>query len=390
MEWPAATTDITIVGGGIVGLTTAYTLCQRARAAGTTPTIRVVEQQSSFGAGSTTRAGCGIRTFYKTQVNQTLAQLGLRFWNNADHLLQNNHDIRETGYLFLTNDDETATALQRQAAAQRTRGNPATYMAGQVNAPSVAQGLRAENYAAGVYTPDALLASPRTLVESLVQTLERYGTELRTDEAVRDIEYTPNRVTLTTTDDTIHSDVVVNAAGGWAEQVAALVGEELPISLQARRLARLDEHVGNTVPLSVDLDTGVYILSDQQGQLLAGGKFGEVNVDNPSDATAFNNTIDKDWNKALRTTGESLHDALASATIDESWTGLYAMTKSRRPIIERSGQVIHATGFSGHGIMQAPGAAQVIADLVCDTNNTPISKERLQRDRPAAPPDIQF
>ena len=66
------------------------------------------------------------------------------------------------------------------------------------------------------------------------------------------------------------------------------------------------------------------------------------------------------------------------------WAGLYENTPDRNAYIGRSSQVhnvLYATGFSGHGFLQAPAAGELIADLYLDRPSfmdpAPFALERL-------------
>jgi sarcosine oxidase, subunit beta len=51
------------------------------------------------------------------------------------------------------------------------------------------------------------------------------------------------------------------------------------------------------------------------------------------------------------------------------WAGLYEMTPDRNALIGRAGEVsgfLYATGFSGHGFLQAPAVGEIVRDLYLD------------------------
>lgn len=381
--------ETTIIGGGIVGLLTAVRLKRAARTADSDTAVTVLEQ-GTLGAGSTLRAGCGLRTVYRYPTNVRLAKASLEFWKQSDQLLADGITVRPNGYLFLTGEDTRDRQLRREAQRQRHYGLESAY----ASPPSEAHSqlaLSYDNYESTLFAGNAAVANPLQMVNSIVKTARDYGVTIHAGTTVTDITDTHDGVTLQTdTMGELSTDTAVNATGAWASQLAKTTGVELPISPQCRRLAVLDKTVSPDEPLTVDIDTGVYFLPDENGVVHAGGHFGGNQSINPNDPAAFADTLSTHWKERFRRLGDRVWTGLADATVDQGWTGLYATTPSRRPIIDRIGNVVHVTGFSGHGIMQAPGAARVTTALLANETPTVCDPASLAHDRPVRPPDIQF
>ncbi len=385
MDWPDS---VGVVGGGVVGLATAYSVAARARAADPDPETRVVVyERDQPGAGSTTRAGCGLRTFYADRANVRLAQAGLHFWRRAEQTLGVDIGFRENGYCFLTADGDTVAELERQVRRQRAYGGPA--FACSPGAVERVPGLHADRYERAVVAPTAGVADPAAMVEALLAGCDRVGVTVREETPVTDLDRTDGGVRVTTPDGERTHDRLVNAAGGWAPRVAAALGDDLPVEPRRRRILALQRDAPGDLPLTVDLDTGVYALPDPDGRLLVGGHFADEDPTVDPDGALTRERNDGYETDALARTRE-VSDLFEGARVAESWTGMYAMTERRVPIVERVDGVVHAAGFSGHGIMQAPGAGQVAADLVAGARPTLVTARSVSRDRPDGAPDLQF
>lgn len=387
---PATRRKITIVGGGVIGLTTALVLARRAQATGHEYDIQVLEREPRLGSQSTTAAGCGLRTVYRHPVNIDLARKGLQFWANADTLFNGEIGFRRNGYLFFTAEPETAASLERETARQAAIGAPAEYDTPPV-VPDTAPALNAGAYTTSLFSPNAALATPQKIVDTVATAAAEAGVELRTGTAVTDLTPHDAGVTVEADGEPEHADLMINATGAWAGKIAGLAGETLPITADRRRLAVLDTTISPDAPLMVDIDTGMFMLPREDGKVYAGGKFrSEAGGTDPDDPTAFTSEVDANYIDRLRTRGRQLYEPLDDATVIESWSGLYAMTDSHVPIIDRSRNMIHATGFSGHGIMQAPGAAMLIARMLDPEQTATQPLAALSRDRTVATPDIQW
>jgi glycine/D-amino acid oxidase-like deaminating enzyme len=106
--------------------------------------------------------------------------------------------------------------------------------------------------------------------------------------------------------------------------------------------------------LTVDIDTGVYLLGDRAGVVYAGGHVGTDRTWDLDSPGAFSDALTDHWKARLRRRGGRLWDGLADARVTDGWTGPYAMTPSNRPIINRRGTLSTrpgspATGYPGTG-----------------------------------------
>lgn len=375
---------VTIIGGGVVGLTTAAIIKEY-------PTleqydIRIIEKSDQVGSKSTSAAGCGLRTLYRHRTNLRLAMKGLRFWSNAEHLLDQDVGFRRNGYLFLTNNEETSEVLRRQSKKQHANGIPAI-----VN-PSGNQSIseiNTDNYGVALSLPRSALASPNKIIDALESTNESEGISINTGEEVTNIKTEPDQSVVVTDRNPYESHHVVNASGSWSNHIANMVDVNLPIRNTRRRLSVLNKTVDPNMPLTVDVDTGIYILPDEKGKLMAGGNILQGNdkydADNPE---SFSESIGESWSEKFKSLSSQIRPDLDDTEIEESWTGLYTMTESRVPIIENRNEVLHVCGFSGHGIMQAPGAGLVVAQKICGDHEDEVSG--LSAKNRDIKPDIQF
>lgn len=381
---------IVIIGGGVIGLTTAFILARYGKADGHEYDVQLIESEETLGSRSTTAAGCGFRTVYQSPVNIALAKKGLDFWKEAETLLAGSIGLRRNGYAFLTGEQETETILERETARQTANGIPAEYTSPPA-LPDVVQLTDEEQYTATLFSPRAALASPNQIIETVAQAAADEGVTLRTGNTVTDLTPMADGVRVEVDGESEHADIAINAAGAWSNRIAQLADDELPVTIDRRRLSTFDTAVSPGAPLTVDIDSGAYLLPRADGKLHAGGKFDWTDgVTDPDDDESFLTDIDPEYTDRLRSHAARLHEPLNDADILESWTGLYTMTEDRVPIIDKHRNLIHVTGFSGHGITQAPAAGMVVARLI-DSNSEPsVSVEALSRDRSTAVADIQF
>ncbi|ERH09657.1 MAG: glycine/D-amino acid oxidases (deaminating) [halophilic archaeon J07HX64] len=364
---------VSIIGGGVIGLVTGLSLARSTAGSGTDYQIDIIEKGESVGSQSTAVAGYGIRTVYRHPINLYLAHKGLQFWSTLSETSATG--FRRNGYLFLTNDDETSSTLQRERYRQISNGFPAEIR--QPVDPGEFTTEEIDSYQTGLFSPISAVSNSTRTVDSIRHLCERNTVRIRTGEEVTAIEDEGTRCRVETTDSTEYSDTVINASGIWANEIAQLTGETLPVESSTRKLAVLDRTVDPEMPLVVDIDTGFYMLPGHNNTLYAGGHF-------------HSKRADDSYGHLLKKYGSETYNRISDASVDEVRTGHYAMTPSRIPIIEQTGSIVHVCGFSGHGFMQAPGAASVVKRMILPGETNIINKELLSSDRTLSVTDIQF
>ncbi|WP_458189910.1 NAD(P)/FAD-dependent oxidoreductase [Haladaptatus sp. NG-WS-4] len=350
--------QVVVVGGGIVGCAGAYYLAERGAEV-------VVCERSNVGAGSTERSAGGIRAQFSTPVNVALSQASMQVWERFEDEFDTDIAYRRPGYLFLAREETTAEGLADTVAMQNERGIPS-----QLLAPDEARehcpGLRSETFHAATYSSSDGFADPHLALQGFAMAAREAGAEIRTGVEVTDVLREDGAVVgVETTERRIDADFVVNAAGPWASRVAELAGIDVPVVPERRQIAVVDPEtpVPETVPLTIDLDTGSYFRPEREGATLVGGHFGRSSTADPD---AYDRSTDLDWTvEALERVSEWTTYFGPQSRIRRGWAGLYAVTPDHHPILEETiPGFVNAVGFSGHGFQHAPATGQLVAELV--------------------------
>ncbi|MGA9402045.1 NAD(P)/FAD-dependent oxidoreductase, partial [Haladaptatus sp.] len=278
---------IVVVGGGIVGCSSAYYLAQRGADV-------VLCERSNIGAGSTERSAGGIRAQFSTPVNVALSRASMRVWDRFEDEFDADISHRRSGYLFLARTDDSVEELAETVAMQNEQGVPSELLTPE-EALEHCPGLRADRFRSATYSPTDGFADPHLALQAFATRAREVGVDICTGVEVTDVLRDGNGVTgVETTDGPIDADFVVNAAGPWAGRVAAMAGLDLPILPERRQIAVVDPEtpVPESVPLTIDLDTGSYFRPEREGAALVGGHFGG---DTTVDPNAYDHSSDLDW-----------------------------------------------------------------------------------------------
>ncbi|MFC4544655.1 NAD(P)/FAD-dependent oxidoreductase [Halosolutus amylolyticus] len=377
--------NVIVVGGGIVGLSSAYALAER----GVDVTVC---EKGSIGGGSTERAAGGIRAQFSTPVNVDLSRESMRVWDAFEERFGTDIDYRKTGYLFLARDEETAAAFEETVAMQNDRGVPSEVLDPDA-AREYCSGIDPERFVAATYSPTDGVADPHLALQAYARAASDAGVDVRTKTPVIDVLRADGsgpgtdrdgRVTgVETPESQLEAEFVVNAAGPWAGRVAELADVSLPITPKRRQIAVVEPEtaIPETDPLTIDLGSGTYFRPDRDGDALVGGHLADA--DPARDPGGYETSMDFDWAAdVVERTSEWTTYFGPESRLKRGWAGLYAVTPDDNAIVEETlPGFITAAGFSGHGFQHAPATGRLVAELAVDGEVSLVDGEALSSDR---------
>jgi sarcosine oxidase subunit beta len=166
-----------------------------------------------------------------------------------------------------------------------------------------------------------------------------------------------------TTQGSIATRTVVNAAGAWSAAVAKMAAIDLPVEPLRRMLVPTEpfDKVAHTVPMVVDMSTGFHFRPEGLGLLLA--------WNDPDEQPGFNINFDRAFVEKILTRAVDRVPVFEELEVNPSraWAGLYEMTPDHHPVLGAApgvGGFYFANGFSGHGVMHSPATGKILADLI--------------------------
>ncbi|OYR38964.1 FAD-dependent oxidoreductase [Halorubrum sp. Ib24] len=377
--------DTLVVGGGVLGLSAAYALADRGA------NVTLVEK-GSLGNASTARSAGGIRSQFSSRVNVELSLASKEVWDAFEERFGVDIGLRKTGYLLLARTEAVAERFRANVDMQCSLGAESELLT-PAAATERCPGLDPEPFVAAAYNPDDGFADPNLAVRGYAAAAREPGVDVRTKTAVTGLHREGDRVVgadvrAAGATDTERREVdrVVNAAGAWAATVGAMAGVDLPISPRRRQIAVVDPAppVPESVPLTIDLETGSYFRPERDGAALVGGHFDEA--DPARDPDAYDEGMDVEWAaRAVEHAADYAEYFGPDTRIKRGWAGLYAVTPDHHPIVEETlPGLVTVAGFSGHGFQHAPAAGRIAADLAVDGETalldaSPLSLDRFER-----------
>jgi len=363
-------TDVVVIGAGIVGAACAY----YASAAGLS--VEVVDRGPL--AGGTTSAGEGNILLSDKEPGPELA-LGLlanRLWRALDI---GPIELEPKGGLMVAATEAGVSTMDNLAAAQREWGVEAVRVTSPTDyEPRIRPGL-----AGGMFYPQDLQVQPMLATARLL-----HGVTVHYGQPVTAIETAAGRVVAVHTPERrIPTGAVVNAAGVWGGEVAALAGVSLPVAprrgfvlvteplpVLVRHKVYAADYVANVASGSADLQTSAVVEGTPAGTILIGASRERVGFDRGYSLPVL---------RTLAAQAIALFPFLARVSLIRAYRGFRPYSPDHLPIIgpdPRVGGLFHACGHEGAGIGLAPATGSLIAQLLsgspADLDPTPFAPER--------------
>jgi sarcosine oxidase subunit beta len=350
--------DVVIVGGGVMGTSTAYHLGLKGCA-----NVLLLEREPFFGTQATGRCAGGIRYQFSTEINVRLSLLSLPMLDRFEEELEQAIDRRRTGYLFLLTSEDSVLRFKDIVAMQCRLGVNTEWLTPEEIADLVPL-LNLEGVLAATNHADDGLADPHSVVQGYVAGARRLGARLLNDVEVTGIQVEGGKVRgVSTHQGEIATSVVVNASGPWAGEVGKLAGVDIPIVPLRRQIVVTGplSDVPPDFPFVIDFDQSLYFHREGDG-LLTG-------MSNPNEEVGFDESVDSGWELVHLEAAMKRLPLLARAGIASRWAGLYEVSPDAHPILGRIPQVeglYCIGGFSGHGFMHGPICGLLLAEEVLD------------------------
>ena len=216
--------QIVIVGGGAVGCGVAYSLAE----AGITDVI-LLEQAPTVAAATTSQAA-GLVGQVRSSVERTaLAMWSVATFSKLQQEAEAKPGWRQVGSLRVALCDERVAEFQQLKSVAEAAGLEAEFIdnrAAQEKWPA----MNFDSVKSVLWCPSDGYLQPSDLTMAYVASARRRGVQFQTNTPVRSVKVAQDRVVGVETDEGgIDCDVVINAAGAHAFQIAQSVGLVLPI-----------------------------------------------------------------------------------------------------------------------------------------------------------------
>ncbi|WP_298850476.1 FAD-binding oxidoreductase [uncultured Ruegeria sp.] len=398
--------DVVVIGGGIIGVSTALELAERGASVLLCEKGQIAAEQSSRNWG-------WVRLGMRDPREIPLMQEALRIWQSLDDRLERKTGYSQSGILFGASGKRDASNLKRWLRHVEGLQTGARIVSGGQLA-----GLLQRNqtgFETALYMPQDGRAEPQWTAPAIVEAARNQGAVIMTNCAVRSVDEQDGRIAGVFTErGKVACGRVVLAGGAWSRLFAGNAGIELP-QLKVLNTVLRTSPVADGPEVSLWSDDFAIRKRADGGYTIASGHENTVDIvpDSfrlamrflpafaqewkslrfrlskrwaiearqdrrwlPTDVTPFEHcrildpepsqkVLRNAWARACKG-----YPILLNGEIVQSWAGMIDVTPDAIPVIsgvdDLPGMYI-ATGFSGHGFGIGPGAGRLMADLVAET-----------------------
>lgn len=349
--------DAVIVGGGVMGASTAYHLAQRGLS-----DIVLLEKEPFFGQGATGRCAGGVRYQFATEVNIRLSLASLPMLERFPEEIGQEVDYRQSGYLFLLTNEHDIQVFEHNVALQNNLGVGTKWLSGDEIRQRL-PAMRLDDVLAGTFNAKDGIVDPNGVVMGYINAAGRLGVQCLGGVEVTGLSVDHGLIsTVHTKQGDIRTQVVVDAAGPWAALIAQMADVEVPITPIRRQMLTTTPlpDLPADFPFVIDFAQSLYFHREGDG-LLTG-------MSNPHQEAGFDQNVDPDWELVNLERAAARLPMLEQAGLASRWAGLYEVTPDAHPIFGRTpvDGFFLVGGFSGHGFMHGPVAGKLMAEIILD------------------------
>ncbi|POR55503.1 NAD(P)/FAD-dependent oxidoreductase [Bosea psychrotolerans] len=364
--------DVVIVGGGLIGVWTAFFLARRKQRV-------VLIDKGVVGAQSSGTNFGNLRLQGRFPGQYPLSLRSQSLWEEIAALIGEDCEFARTGHLYLAYDDEERAKLEGYAQVSESHG-----LAIERLGPSE---LRkrwpwlSERAVAATFSARDATANPRLVTPAVARAARALGVTIIENSCVSDVAHSGDGFSVKTADGAHWScGALVNAAGAWAVAIAERFGETAPI-VPAGPPQFVTEPFPYLIEPSIQaIDGSVIFRQIPRGNIILAGYPRTA-------ADPVNNRAPVPPAKTLAAMRALARVApiLAQCHVIRVWSGIEGYLPDMIPVIGPSltmPGLFHAFGFCGHGFQIGPGVGLCLSEMIVDgATSTPLEPFSIGRFR---------
>lgn len=346
--------DMLVIGGGIHGLSTAFHLAQRG------VKVTVLEAEYCGRHASGVNAG-GVRTLGRHVAEIPLALSSRALWHELKHTLGDDGGFVPSGQLKLAESDAELEECRQRVLQLQALGFDHEVLVNQRQVFDIIPTV-ARHVVGGIWVKDDGHAVPYKTVMAFRLAAEKLGVRVHESTPARRIEQSGSQWRVTTEGAVFSAEHLVIAAGAWAHELTAHVGEAVPAHPEGLMLMVTHRVAPFCAPVLGATGRSLSFKQFANGTVVIGGKLiGSL------DFPARHGEVDMARLGLSARTVTDLFPHLKHLGINRVWAGIEAFTADDLPVIgasRKASNLSYCFGFCGSGFQMGPGTGKRLAQQI--------------------------
>lgn len=348
-----------VIGAGIAGASLSYRL---AEAIGDGRDVILLEREDSPGYHSTGRSAAVYTETYGPPVIRALTAASRPFFDHPPAGFSSHPLLHPLGMMLVGGEDRRARAEELFEQCRQLTPTIRFLQGNEVS--DLVPVLRPEWTAVGVYEPDCMSMDVAAIHQGYLRGFKAAGGRVVTSTDVLEVEKPGDGWVLRTSNEDVAAETLVNAAGAWADEIAAKAGLS-PLGLVPKRRTALvfqapDGLDTSTWPMINDIDENFYFKPDA-GRILA----------SPEEATPMPPCDVQPDEYDIAVTVDRIEKATTMQVrrIDNKWAGLRSFFDDGVPALgfdPRASGFFWLAGQGGYGITTSDAMARISTHQLLD------------------------
>lgn len=354
--------DYLIIGSGVIGSFLAHQLAPYG-------SVGVIEKEAYVAQVQTTHNSALVHSPVlispdKGALKSALALEGNLFYQTYAESL--GVPVLKNGALLIAKTDQEMEEALKIAKEAEARGMDAFKILSGAAMKMLEPNL-SDDIVGGLRLPTAMTADTYQLCQVLKTSAEGHGAEFHFNEKVKAIGWVNDIFEVVTQEDTYYAKHVINAAGTYAEKVAAMIEKDVPYQMRPNRgdylvlgqeATKLVKHTLFPVPSKIS--KGILVIPQPDGTIRLGP------------TSHFQTSLDDDTvlEEGLQEVKEGVNQLVKNIPyhhVIKTYVGIRSSTTHKDFYIKRSTEFpnfIHVAGIDSPGVTAAPGIARYVVEEV--------------------------
>lgn len=363
--------DVIVIGAGLHGSSAALQLAKRK--------LKILLLDRGSGGRNSSKASAGgLRQLMRLEPEIPLAVEAIKMWRDIEALVGDRCGTAFDGQIYVAENQTELAGLRKRHKRLIELGYQHEELIDSHELKKLVPVISAHCVGGLICRSDGF-GSPFRSTHAFQKTAESLGVKFMRQCGVTAIKrQDSNWAVITTNAQTFAAPIIVNSAGAWGDQIAAMIGDNVPISAEAPMMMVSAPVNSFLKPVIIAANRKLSFKQVPNGTvLIGGGHRGKLN------RTTRETWVDFDQLKLSAQTVIDFFPHMANVPVVRSWAGIEGLTPDRMPVIGASSVargVFHSFGYSSHGYLLAPVTGRLLAELIVDNKpSLPIAPFHVSR-----------